>query len=245
MYRRLLAASLMAALSGTASGGDDVHWGYSGEAGPLNWATLSADYRECTAGHDQSPINLTNLIDAELPPIGIRYVKSTAEVLNNGHTIQVNMIAGSAIAIDGIDFELKQFHFHAPSENQLEGKSFPLEAHLVHADRAGNLAVVAVMFTAGEANKVLAQAWRRMPQAKAEKIALPSGVDPGGMLPADRDYYRFSGSLTTPPCTEGVRWLVMKQSMTASVAQIDAFVHVIHHPNNRPVQALNARTVLK
>ena len=243
MSRNLLPAGFLV-LSSAAFSGEPAHWEYSGEAGPQNWATLSTEYGAC-AGRNQSPINLAGLIDAQLKPIGIKYVKAAGEVLNNGHTIQVNAAAGGSITVDGMDFDLKQFHFHAPSENQINGKSFPLEAHLVHADHDGNLAVVAVLFTEGKANKVLEQAWKQMPQDKGAKVALSSVVDPLGLLPANHDYYRFNGSLTTPPCTEGVRWLVMKETTTASAEQIEAFKHVIHHPNNRPVQAVNARTILE
>jgi len=159
--------------------------------------------------------------------------------------VQVNAAPGSAIEVDGATFELRQFHFHAPSENLIDGKSFPLEAHLVHADKDGNLAVVAVMFDQGDANKALAAAWPQMPLHGGEKAALNLPVAPLELLPADRDYYRFNGSLTTPPCTEGVRWLVMKHAVSASAEQIAQFKHVMHHPNSRPVQAVNARPVLK
>ena len=221
-----------------------VHWSYSGEAGPENWAKLSPEYGACS-GSNQSPINLTGFIDAELKPIEFSYKGNASEILNNGHTVQVNVLAGSSIVVDGIQFDLKQFHFHAPSENLIKGKSFPLEGHLVHADKDGNLAVVAVMFTEGKASEALEKAWAQMPAKEGEKNKLTAEISPEELLPANRDYYRFNGSLTTPPCTEGVRWLVMKESVTASEEQIEKFTHVMHHPNNRPVQPIKARTVLE
>ncbi|MFD2273331.1 carbonic anhydrase [Undibacterium arcticum] len=159
--------------------------------------------------------------------------------------MQINYAAGSSVTVDSIRFELKQFHFHAPSENLINGKSYPMEAHLVHADKDGNLAVIAVMFKEGAENKALSKIWPLMPKDAGETNALSSPVAAAALLPAKRDYYRFNGSLTTPPCSEGVRWLVMKQPITVSKAQVEAFSHVMHHPNNRPVQAVNSRTVLK
>jgi len=145
----------------------------------------------------------------------------------------------------GNTYQLKQFHFHSPSENLIDGKSYPLEGHLVHSDDKGNLAVIGVMFNVGEANPVLSAAWAVMPEKADGKNPLSAPVNAAGLLPSDQDYYRFNGSLTTPPCSEGVTWIVMKQAMTASQAQIDQFSKLMGHPNNRPVQPVNARPVLK
>ena len=166
-------------------------------------------------------------------------------MVNNGHTVQVGYAPGSTLQLDGTTFELKQFHFHAPSENLIEGKSYPLEGHLVHVSDKGEIAVVAVMFEAGKANPALAAAWSALPAKVGEIQALKTPLVAEQLLPENRDYYRFSGSLTTPPCSEGVRWLVMKQPVEVSQAQIDAFKAVMHHPNNRPVQPLNGRVVLQ
>jgi carbonic anhydrase len=243
MYKSLLAAGMLL-LSSTAFSAEGIHWEYSGEAGPDNWAKLSPEFSAC-AGKNQSPINLAGFIEAELDPITINYKAGTSEILNNGHTVQINAVPGSSISIDGVQFDLKQFHFHAPSENLINGKSYPMEAHLVHADKNGNLAVIAVMFTEGDKNKGLEKAWAQMPQEAGSKVALTSGISPQEILPSHRNYYRFNGSLTTPPCSEGVRWLVMKHTISASKEQIEKFAHVMHHPNNRPVQQVNARPVLK
>lgn len=243
MRKKLFAVGMLL-LSSSALSASGAHWEYSGEAGPDNWAKLSPEYSAC-AGKNQSPINLTSFIEAKLKPIVFNYTGGSAEILNNGHTVQINVAPGSSISVDGIPFELKQFHFHAPSENLINGKSFPLEGHLVHADKDGNLAVVAVMFTEGKANNALEKAWAQMPKNEGDNLILSSGVSPREILPPNRDYYRFNGSLTTPPCSEGVRWLVMKHPVSASKEQIEEFVHVMHHPNNRPVQPVNARSVLK
>lgn len=242
-----VAAALMS-LSGTARAagehpGHGTHWGYKGDIGPQAWTRLKPEYSAC-AGKNQSPINVTGTVDAKLQPVRFNYMAGGTEVVNNGHTIQVNYEAGSSASMDGIRFELKQFHFHAPSENQINGKSFPLEAHLVHADKDGNLAVVSVLFDLGPANPAVGAAWGQMPKAEG-KAALPAKASANGLLPASRDYYRYNGSLTTPPCTEGVRWVVMKRPMTISKEQLEAFKTTLGFENNRPVQPVNARQVLR
>ena len=231
------------ATPGAAS--EKAHWGYSGEGGPEHWGSLDPKFSACSEGKNQSPVDLTGMIESELTPISFNYAAGGNEVLNNGHAIQVNYSAGSTITVDGHAFELKQFHFHSPSENTIEGKSFPMEAHFVHADKNGNLAVVALMYNVGDKNEELEKAWGMMPEKAGDKNALSSIIDANALLPADKDYYRFNGSLTTPPCSEGVWWLVLKNESSVSKEQLDKFTHVMHEPNNRPVQPLNARPVLK
>lgn len=241
MKESLLAATLLLCPAAFAA---TVHWEYSGEAGPAKWASLTPEYGQC-AGSNQSPVNLSGLVKAELAPLQFHYLAGGHSVTNNGHTVQVDDAPGSSLELDGMHFELKQFHFHAPSENLIEGKSYPLEGHLVHANDQGELAVVAVMFEPGKANGALSQVWQSLPAKAGEHHQLKEAVSAEPLLPAKRDYYRFSGSLTTPPCSEGVRWLVMKEPMQVSQAQIDAFKAVMHHPNNRPVQPLHGRLVLQ
>ncbi|HSX49552.1 MAG TPA: carbonic anhydrase [Cellvibrio sp.] len=230
--------------SGAVIAAGSSHWTYSGTDGPVNWAKLTSDFYGCN-GKNQSPIDLTGFIEAELKPIKISYQVGGNEIVNNGHTVQVNYAAGSSISVDGIQFDLKQFHFHAPSENHINGKSYPMEMHLVHADKEGNLAVVALMFEEGAENKTLGKIWSSIPAEADEKSSLTSPFSVAELLPANHDYYRFDGSLTTPPCTEGVRWLVMKNSVSVSKKQVSAFSNVIHHANNRPIQPINARTILQ
>ena len=219
-------------------------WGYSEEKGPDNWGSLDPGFGACSGGKNQSPIDVSRTIHAMLPPIEFRYRTSASEIINNGHSIQANYASGSSIAVDGHVFELKQFHFHSPSENHINGRSFPMEAHLVHADGEGNLAVVAVMFDEGDANPAVASLWKQMPASRGFRSALASDVNASSLLPEDRSYYRFNGSLTTPPCSEGVWWFVMKQPMTLTRAQIELFTDAMGHPNNRPLQPLNARVIL-
>jgi len=221
-----------------------TEWSYSGEKGSNNWAKLSPEFYECS-GKNQSPINLIGFVESVLKPINFNYKIYGNEILNNGHTIQVNYPKGNSIILDSQSFELKQFHFHAPSENRINGKSYPLELHFVHVNKKGKLAIVAVMFSEGKENTEIIKAWLKMPIKKGDKNILTKVIDPKKLLPTVSNYYRFNGSLTTPPCSEGVRWIVMKKPLTASKKQIKDFTDVIGHPNNRPIQLLNARLVLQ
>jgi len=248
MTSKYLGASLLIAgicLSGTAMSDEKAHWTYSGDEGPQHWGELDSKYAACAAGKNQSPIDLSGMIDGKLPKIAVDYKAGGNEIVNNGHTIQVNYAPGSSITVSGHTFELKQFHFHSPSENTIEGKSYPMEAHFVHADKDGNLAVIALMFQEGAANAELEKAWAHMPEEADEKGSLPAAVDANALLPHKHTYYRFNGSLTTPPCSEGVWWLVMKSHASASKEQLEKFAHTLHHPNNRPVQPVNARMILQ
>jgi carbonic anhydrase len=241
-----LCAGLLAStvFSVPACAADDAHWAYSGAGGPNEWVALAPSYSAC-GGKNQSPINLTGFIRANLKPIQFSYRAGGDEVVNTGHTVQVNFAKGSGIILDGVQFELKQFHFHAPSENHIEGKAYPMEAHLVHADKDGNLAVVAIMIQQGKQNAAIDNIWSSMPAEEGEKSAPELPFSAAALLPKTRNYYRFNGSLTTPPCTEGVRWVVMKQPISASAGQVAAFSNAMHHPNSRPMQAINAREVLE
>ena len=245
---KILLSGLFVASSLLASG-HATHWGYTGHEGPANWGDLDEKYTMCKAGLSQSPINISNEVSVKsdgLESIKFNYRTGAESVVNNGHTVQVNVKGGSFIEVDGIKFSLKQFHFHTPSENQIEGKNFPLEAHFVHASDDGKLAVVAVMFEDGAENPILKKVWSKMPHKAGETTGCGlSLLDINDILPRDKAYYRFSGSLTTPPCSEGVRWLVMKNYSNISAAQTKVFLDLFHHANNRPVQAINARKVMK
>ena len=222
-------------------------WSYRGKTGPKYWATLCSEY-SAAAGLNQSPINLVpqKMIKAELKDIEFNYKAVPVEVINTGHTIQLNYASGSYIVVDSIKFELKQLHFHSPSEHQIDSKVFQMEGHLVHADANGNRTVVAVMFKQGAVNNTLAKVWKHMPKGKGDKTSSKNErVTAEGLLPRDCAYYRYNGSLTTPPCTEGVRWIVCKHAVEVSSEQVEAFRNVMHHDNNRPVQPINARPVLR
>lgn len=244
---RVIVSALLAAAALAASplAMAQAHWSYEGEAGPENWGKLDPKFVMCSTGRNQSPIDLSRFTEAELAPLKMNYKTSASDIVNNGHTLQVNYAPGSTLVVDGREFELKQFHFHAPSENTLNGKHFPLEGHLVHADKEGNLTVVAVMFSEGKDNPLLAQLWQHVPPKKGDQSSLPAGLNAKTLLPTLHSHYAFNGSLTTPPCSEGVRWLVIRQPATASKAQVERFSGTVGEANNRPVQPLNARTVLR
>jgi carbonic anhydrase len=244
MLKKLLSLTLPL-LAAPAFAAESAHWAYEGAGAPENWGKLAPEYALCGTGKSQSPIDIRQTIEAELPALGLHYGAKASEVINNGHTIQVNVPEGSTLEIDGSEFMLKQFHFHAPSENLISGRSFPLEVHFVHADKAGNLAVIGVMFETGAGSAPLADIFGHAPASAGGKGTLAAPLDPAKLLPVNKDYYRFAGSLTTPPCSEGVRWLVMKQPITAGKAEVDAFNKLMHHHTNRPVQPVHARPVLR
>ena len=228
----------------TTASADDKGWSYSGNNGPQAWAGLSPEMFAC-AGKNQSPINLTGFVKAQLAPIKISYAAAPGSIVHTGHDIKIEYPAAGSIWVDGVEFKLKQFHFHAPSENQINGQSFPMEAHFVNVDRDGSITVLAVMFQEGQPNKALELLWQNMPAEAGVTNVLPLAFNAETLLPLKRSYYRFNGSLTTPPCAEGVRWIVFRQPVAVSKEQIAAFTRVIGHPNNRPVQPVNARVVLE
>ena len=220
-----------------------THWSYAGDTGPERWGELSPDYATCSQGKQQSPVDISHAERAKLPIIEFNYKPSALDVINNGHTVESDYEPGSSITLDGKTYNLVQFHFHHLSENTLNGKHSPLEGHLVHKSADGKIAVVAVFFEAGRANPAIETVWAHMPKTAINENK-PKGmkVDASQLLPDSREYYTFPGSLTTPPCAEGVTWLVMSHKMTASKQQIDAFA--ILDPNDaRPVQRLNGRTI--
>jgi len=240
----LLATSIVLITGCTTNETSNSHWGYTGHNTPDTWGKLSEKYKECGVGVNQSPINITHSLHANLPPLTPHYTSNSKNIIDNGHTVQVNMESGSTFKIDGKTFELKQFHFHSPSENHINGKSFPLEAHFVNLDKEGNIAVIALMFKEGKTNKALEKVWTKMPNKGGQTNSLNLSGIANAMLPKDKHYYRFNGSLTTPPCTEGVRWFVLKSPVTVSKEQVEKFHHLMHHDNNRPIQPLDARVVI-
>ncbi|MDA3872435.1 MAG: carbonic anhydrase [Kiritimatiellae bacterium] len=220
------------------------HWGYIGENGPEHWASLSPDFCACGKGQNQSPVNLAGHIEAELPDLNLDYQPGGREMVNNGHTVQMNYEPGSYLIVDDIRFELKQFHVHVPSEHTIDGKAYPMEIHFVHADSRGRLAVVGLLIEDGAENEFLADLLPHIPGNKHSQSLLPTLVDATSLLPEDKSYFRYNGSLTTPPCTEGVRWIVLKTPVAAFINQINAFAQALQLPNNRPLQPINARPVL-
>lgn len=241
--RKIVMACLVACTSTTYAGG--VHWGYDGKEGPEAWGSLSPDFALCASGRNQSPINIQGALKTPHRKLVTHYTQEGKEIFNNGHTVQINFAPGNTLQLEDGTYEMKQVHFHAPSENHIAGKAFPLEAHFVHADSKGNLAVVGVMFQDGKENAALKALSAFLPDSEGAPSKLAVKLKPTQMMPSSMDYYRFAGSLTTPPCSEGVRWLVMKQPMTASKSQIEAFAKAMRHHNNRPVQPMNGRVVIQ
>lgn len=221
------------------------NWGYNGNNGPNNWSKLDSSFALCGEGKNQSPINITQTSNAQLPPLNISYAPVEPTIVNNGHTIQVDVPAGNTFSDGKKSYSLAQLHFHTPSENKINGKSYPLELHLVHKSQDGKLAVIGVMVEEGNTNPELAKLFQNIPANQGQKQKLTgTPVNVKKLLPSDQRYYQFVGSLTTPPCSEGVNWLVMQQPITASKEQIKEFQAV--YPNNaRPVQPTNNRPVVR
>jgi carbonic anhydrase len=245
------------------------HFAYSGDHGPANWSTLSPAYSVCQAGKNQSPVDIVGKQDVDLPMLELKYSTLALNFVNNGHAVQANYAAGSTMADDyhedapnkahvtyapgstvahlGSTYELKQFHFHSPSEHQVDGKNMPAEVHFVHADSNGHLAVIAVFVAEGPAHPTVTQLWQNLPGEEGDSRSLDRPISASDMLPETRDYsyYYYQGSLTTPPCSEGVRWLLMKEPISMSAEQLAALKRAIGFDNNRPVQPLNGRVIFE
>ncbi|MDE0220468.1 MAG: carbonic anhydrase family protein [Spirochaetaceae bacterium] len=222
---------------------DGPVWSYEGDRGPACWWSLDEAFSACADGAEQSPIDLAKGVAyGDYPAVEFDYVPRAATVVNTGRTIQVNVDRGSGITVGATRCELLQFHFHHASEHTVGGARSPMELHLVHAGDAGDLAVVAVLLRHGAANETLAPIWANLPREAGSAAALPGEVRAADLLPQTRAAWRYRGSLTTPPCTEGVSWIVMTEPVTLSAAQIAAF-GALYPRNFRPVQPLGRRTL--
>ena len=226
-----------------AHAGDTKHWAYEGEGVPEKWGDLAPENTVCRTGATQSPIDIASTQSGAGGRTNIKWQPAGLTVINNGHTIQADVANGGAIEVDGVPYSLVQFHFHAPSEHTVAGKRFAMETHFVHKNAQGELAVVGVLHETGNANAALAGLWEALPKTTEEKKQI-GAFDLAAVLPRDRSMYRYAGSLTTPPCTEGVRWQLMQSPTSVSDAQVKAFNAIIK-PNARPVQPQKARDVLK
>ena len=223
----------------------EVHWSYEGENGPQAWGRLKPEFNLCAIGKRQSPINIeeSSTLQGPAEPLQFSYLPSSGTVVNNGHTIQVDLYGDNAVTVRGSSYKLVQFHFHTPSEEQVNYRNFAMVAHLVHKNAEGQLAVVAVLLDPGAANALINKVWTYMPLDTNDRVRLPTGIiDMNELLPKDQRYYQFMGSLTTPPCTEGVLWLVLKQPTSVSREQMKLFAQLFPH-NARPVQPVNGRAV--
>jgi carbonic anhydrase len=220
----------------------DKHWAYQGHGGPAEWGELDQEFASCKLGKVQSPVDIRGAKAADLPAITFDYRPAPLRVIDNGHTIQVNYAPGSFIDVGGTRYELVQFHFHKPSEERINGKAHDMVAHLVHKGGDGKLAVVAVLLDKGGANPTLNAIWKNLPREKLKEATADASIDAATLLPADKGYYSFQGSLTTPPCSEDVRWFVLKTPVKMEEGQIAAFGK-LYPMNARPVQPLNGRAI--
>ena len=221
------------------------HWGYAGEGAPEHWSELGEANRLCQIGTRQSPIDIRDGIKVDLEAIQFDYRPGSFSVIDNGHTIQVNLAPGNALTVTGRRYELVQFHFHRPSEERINGRQFEMVAHLVHKDAGGRLAVVAVMIERGPDDKpqpVVQQVWGNLPLEKGEAQAAQAPLDVTGLLPTERGYFTYMGSLTTPPCSEGVLWMVLRQPVQLTAQQIGVFAK-LYPMNARPIQPAGGRLI--
>ena len=218
------------------------HWDYQGVAGPESWGKLQAEFSKCSVGTRQSPIDIRDGVKVQLDPVQFDYKPSAFRVIDNGHTVQVNLAPGNSIEVLGRRYELLQFHFHRPSEERINGRQFDMVAHLVHKDVDGRLAVVAVLLDRGSAQPVVQSVWNNLPLEKGEEVPAKTALDLNALLPAERSYYTYMGSLTTPPCSEGVLWMVMKNPVPVSADQIGIFAR-LYPMNARPIQQASGRLI--
>lgn len=242
------AASRGAALADAGAGGSAGpgkargDWSYSGDTGPEHWASLKPEFSQCGKGQRQSPIDIRDGIPVELDPIAFDYRPSAFRVIDNGHTVQVNMAPGNRVTVNGRRYELTQFHFHRPSEERLNGKQFDMAVHLEHKDIEGKLAVIAILINEGKGHPLVQQVWNNLPLEKFTEQPGLASIDLNQILPEQRQYVTYMGSQTTPPCQEGVLWMVLKQPVTASPEQMATFAR-LHPMNARPVQPSAGRLI--
>lgn len=224
--------------------GSDAHWDYTGPAGPQTWGGLKPEFSLCSNGQRQSPIDIRGGLSVDLEPVRFDYQSSRFSVIDNGHTVQANLAPGNAIEIGGNRFELQQLHFHRPSEERIDGRQFEMSVHLVHKDPQGKLAVVTLLLEKGPLQPAVQKVWNNLPLEKNQDVPARVALDLNEILPADQRYFTYMGSLTTPPCTEGVQWVVMRQPVTVAPEQIDLFAR-IYPMNARPVQQAAGRRIMQ
>ncbi len=229
-----------APMSGAVPG--SAHWDYVGENNPESWAQLKPEFAKCGSGKRQSPIDIRDGIRVDLDPVAVDYKSGGFRVVDNGHTVQVNVAAGNSIEVGGRRYDLIQFHFHRPSEERVNGRQFDMVVHLVHRDLEGHLAVIAVLLDRGSSLQAIQSVWNNLPLERGEETAAQTLLNPGDLLPLERNYYTYMGSLTTPPCSEGVLWLVMKKPMPISAEQIGIFAR-LYPMNARPIQSASGRLI--
>jgi carbonic anhydrase len=219
-----------------------AHWDYAGTGGPETWGQMKPEFAKCSSGSRQSPIDIRDGIKVDLDPVRFDYKASAFRVIDNGHTVQVNVGPGNSIEVMGRRYDLVQFHFHRPSEERVNGKQFDMVAHLVHKDIDGRLAVVAVLLDRGSAQPIIQSVWNNLPLEKGDEVAARGTLNLNELLPAERSYFTYMGSLTTPPCSEGVLWMVLKNPVPISAEQVGIFAR-LYPMNARPIQSASGRLI--
>ncbi|CAN5595781.1 carbonic anhydrase family protein [soil metagenome] len=238
-----LALSIVLVLGSTAGlQANDEAWSYEGDTGPAYWGTLQPAFAACS-GREQSPVDIPADAPVRAEDVAYDYQPSALTIADNGHAIQVDYDEGSSVVIGDASYHLRQFHFHSPSEHTLDGDPADMELHLVHASDEGALAVIGVLLVEGTpANTALEPIWAHLPDAPGPATLIEGVlVDAADLLPDDRSYYAYPGSLTTPPCLEGVTWHVLAEPLELSAEQLATF-RELHDGTNRPVQPLDDRT---
>lgn len=244
LLKTLTGLALCPICANTGFATEEAHWSYEGAQGPVHWGDLDPADRVCLVGSQQSPIAIDGSIEAQLAPLKLAWARQADSIVNNGHTIQLNFGSGGTLNAGSGNYTLVQFHFHHPSEHLIGGKNFPMEVHFVHRNAAGSLGVIGVLLAAGKPNPVFAKIAATMPSAEGPPAGAAPGIDPNGLLPSKLGYYFYSGSLTTPPCSEIVNWMLLTDPIEVAEADIAAFAR-IYPMNARPVQKLDRRFVLR
>ncbi|RZA32466.1 MAG: carbonic anhydrase family protein [Lysobacteraceae bacterium] len=237
--RRKEAEAAIAAANKPKNG---THWSYEGEYGPANWSNINSAWAKCNTGKRQSPIDLRDGIKVDLEQIAFDYRPTSFSEIDNGHTIQVTVGGGNFLTVGNTAYELQQFHFHRPSEERINGRGTEMVIHFVHRSFEGKLLVLAVLLERGKANPMIQTVWNNLPLEKLQAVSPSILLDPTEGLPEKREYFTYMGSLTEPPCTEDVLWIVMKQTMQASPAQMALFSR-LYPLNARPAQQSNGRMI--
>jgi carbonic anhydrase len=249
MHRRSLLKAMgalalcpLCATKGMAA--DGPHWSYEGDSGPDKWGSLGGDGNVCATGTQQSPVDITGTVRADVPRLGIAWTRRPETIVNNGHTIQLNLPEGGTLRVGNDVYKLVQFHFHHPSEHRINGKGTAMEVHFVHAAPSGGYGVVGVMMKAGRHNASFARIAATMPSQEGPPVKADPAIDPNGLLPIRRGYFDYAGSLTTPPCGETVAWMVLGDPIEVAGADVERFAKLFAD-NARPVQKLNRRFLLR
>ena len=242
----LVALGLATVAAAHATAQTTAPWDYTGKRGTLEWGKLDPAYKACSAGHEQSPVDIRGAkLNKALQPIEFHFLAGPVTLENNGHTVIAHVDPGTYMVANGIRYDLVQFHFHHPAEEAVKGKLTDMDVHLLYKSADGKQAVVAVRLTEDittPPNAVLAMLWPHLPTQTGQTEKVADMVNPGGFLPADRGYWTYMGSLTIPPCTEGVRWFIMEQDMTLSRDQLRA-IAALFKVNSRPLQDLHGRRI--